>query len=74
MRDVGRTATGEVTGLETLSVKPPVPRKPGLAEQLTHDYRLRPDVVIKVDLPEDLNKAEAERLASWLKTLPFGES
>jgi hypothetical protein len=39
---------------------------------LKHIYRLRGDYVVKLRLPMDLTSTEANRLADFIKTLPFG--
>ena len=39
---------------------------------LKHIYRLRGDYVVKLRLPMDLTQTEANRLADYIKTLPFG--
>lgn len=41
---------------------------------LTHAYRLRPDRTVEVRLPVDLTSDEAERFATFIRTLPFGKS
>jgi hypothetical protein len=38
---------------------------------LRHEYRLRPELVVCLDLPHDLTPSEAGRLAEYIKTLPF---
>ena len=38
---------------------------------IKHSYRLRPDFIVQIELPADLNAREAERLADFIKTLPF---
>ncbi len=38
---------------------------------ITHSYRLRPDQSVELSLPRDLTAAEADRLASFVRTLPF---
>lgn len=38
---------------------------------IQHSYSLRPNKVIKIALPEDFTKKEAERLAAFINTLPF---
>jgi hypothetical protein len=35
----------------------------------TYEFPLRPDALISVDLPVDLNADEAERLVAWLRSL-----
>ena len=42
-----------------------------LVEMLQHSYRIRPDLEIKLALPEDLTSVEASRLAEFVRTLPF---
>ncbi len=39
---------------------------------LRHRYVLRPSIEVELLLPSDLTVREAERLADFLKTLPFG--
>jgi hypothetical protein len=39
-----------------------------------HRYRLRPSLEVELALPTDLTQREAERLADFLKTLPFETS
>jgi hypothetical protein len=69
LRSVGRAASGQGT-VETEFGKPdeddPAPHV------IRHDYRLRPDFTAQVSLPEDLTAREAERLADFVRTLPFG--
>jgi transcriptional regulator with XRE-family HTH domain len=38
---------------------------------IRHTFHLRPDVSVSFDLPEDLTSAEADRLAGFIKSLPF---
>jgi len=40
---------------------------------VTHEYRLRRDLVVSIELPEDLTPKEASRLSQWLLTVPFDE-
>ena len=35
-------------------------------ELLEHRFRLRPDVVVAIELPSDLTAAEAERLSNFI--------
>jgi hypothetical protein len=39
---------------------------------LNHEFQLRPDVRVAIRLPADLSLHESERLASFVKSLPFG--
>lgn len=34
-----------------------------------HSYRLRPDCIVRLDLPDDLTKREAKRLALFVRSL-----
>lgn len=38
-----------------------------------HQFRLRPEVVVRVSLPNDLRAAEADRFAAFVKTLPIND-
>lgn len=42
-------------------------------EMAEHSFVLRPDLTVSFDLPEDLTKGEAARLAAFLQTLPFDD-
>ncbi len=69
MVGVGQAAAGETEQIEEVT-------EADLAEEesrasLRHTYRLRPDVAISLDLPKDLTPGEAERLAQYIRTLPF---
>lgn len=40
-------------------------------EVIEHAFRVRPDFPVTLRLPADLSGSEAERLAAWIRTLPF---
>ena len=40
-------------------------------QNLTHQFLLRPNYLLTVKLPVDLTRAEANRLAEFVKSLPF---
>jgi hypothetical protein len=42
-------------------------------ELLEHSFNLRPGVVVTMELPADLTKGEASRLAAFIQTLPFDD-
>lgn len=42
-----------------------------VSDNIVHEFMLRPNLKIKLDLPKDFNSSEAERLQSFIKTLPF---
>jgi len=83
LRSIGRAARGEHQALLSLqgedfgpedeSVEPIL--APPLAEATPivteHSYKLRPDHTLQLTLPTDLSAREAERLAGWIRTLPF---
>lgn len=41
-------------------------------QEIEHTFRLRPEVVVRVKLPGNFKSAEAERLAAFIRSLPFG--
>lgn len=43
----------------------------GSSNLIEHSYKLRPGCDIRIRLPENLSSKEAERLAAWIRTLPF---
>jgi hypothetical protein len=43
----------------------------GLGNLLPHSFRLRPHLLLSLNLPRDLTVSEAERLSNFSKTLPF---
>lgn len=55
----------------------PVENGDALAEDvelLEHSFVLRPDVVITIELPTDLTRSEANRLAAFIQALPFEDA
>ena len=38
-----------------------------------HTFRLRPDLVVVLELPLNITTQEAQRLADFIKTLPFAK-
>ncbi len=69
MASVGRAASGQSQNIEK------APDEQDLFDEtvrrLRHTYHLRPEVSVEFDLPADLTESEANRLADYLKTLPF---
>ncbi|HYI07493.1 MAG TPA: hypothetical protein VEK57_00355 [Thermoanaerobaculia bacterium] len=39
---------------------------------ISHRFVLRPDFLLTVELPSDLTRAEATRIAEFIRSLPFG--
>ena len=55
-------------------VAPDSPEDDALEEEMIeHTYILRPDLSISIDLPVDLSRNEAERLAQFIGSLSFEE-
>jgi hypothetical protein len=38
---------------------------------ITHQFKLRPEMTVTVQLPGDLTEKEAERFSQFLRSLPF---
>lgn len=72
--ELGRLAVGREALAATEASNPRRKRRDDGAEPvrtITHQYMLRPDLHIEINLPDNLTSAEAERLAGFIKTLPF---
>lgn len=77
---VGRAASGSDEEPERLpdlpATQPRIARRTQRAEtpangEIIHSFNLRPDFRTEFSLPEDFTADEAERLAAFLRTLPF---
>lgn len=75
MLDVARAALGEPeesrsveAGLTASSSSGPRHAVPGF---VAHQLVVRPGLTLRLDLPEDFSSDEAERLASFVRALPF---
>jgi hypothetical protein len=66
---VGRAASGESQEIEKITDEQDFSDE--TVKSLTHSYRLRPSLVVEFELPGDLTESEANRLADYIKTLPF---
>jgi hypothetical protein len=66
-----RAAIGEISTIEPEAQA--IDQTPGDEATITHTYNLRADLKIELLLPMDLTPAEAERIATFVKTLPFEE-
>ncbi|MBK8230679.1 MAG: hypothetical protein IPK72_08890 [Candidatus Eisenbacteria bacterium] len=71
MVSVGQAAAGEPVKVEEVTKEEAEGEEGELA--LRHSFRLRPDFSIAIELPRNLTAAEAERLAQFVRSLPFGE-
>lgn len=71
--EVARAATG-ASGTLNLDVlaSPTVPDDEcSMGDVLLHQFHLRPDFCLTVELPVDLTQHEADRLAAFVRTLPI---
>lgn len=77
LRSVGLAATGRTNTIDELDIDTAVEDDDDeqvLVEgHISHVFQLRPDVPIKFDLPANLTQAEAQRLARFVESLPFGD-
>ena len=67
---VGQVAAGEAEEFED------APEDTGINDEVDligHSFQLRRDLPVEIELPADLTASEADRLASFIKTIPFGE-
>lgn len=73
LTDVGYAYAGEIEEIEPASQND-LEDEIVLNEQLVeHEYRLRPDLKVVLSLPSNLTKREAERLSSYIATLPYDD-
>jgi hypothetical protein len=56
---------------EELAAIPPEPPEPPSPPKIRHAFALRPDFPVLLDLPPDLTRAEAARLARFAESLSF---
>jgi hypothetical protein len=69
MVSVGRAAAGEPQEIE--SIPDESFEEESASTLLAHSFYLRVDMPVTIELPVDLTKGEAERLASFVRTLPI---
>ncbi len=69
MVSVGQAAAGETTKVEEITEEDR--GEEDGANMLKHSFRLRPDVTVSFELPSNVTANEAQRLADFLKTVPF---
>jgi hypothetical protein len=65
--EVGKAAQGEDLAITSLPELEPSPE----IEMITHQFKLRPEMTVTVQLPGDLTEKEAERFSQFLRSLPF---
>jgi hypothetical protein len=74
---VGKAARGETTVVPPLPQRGKHPVEDGSSAPeeddgfVEHRFLLRPEVEVNLRLPSDLTRREAERLADFMRTLPF---
>ena len=67
--DVGQAAAGELGDIEPAD---DLEDEDGIGTRfMRHSFQLRPDVAVQLELPGNLSRTEAARLADFIKTLPF---
>jgi hypothetical protein len=82
LRSIGKISKRQSQSLEDIDVTQvePPDEDPALAPQaqaevsaslVTHAFQLRPDLLVKLPLPQDLTTKDVERLSSWMRSLPF---
>lgn len=67
---VGRAASGEDLEVEAVPEDTPETEEAD-APLLRHEFQLRPEMRISVELPTNLTAEEARRLAAFIGTVPF---
>jgi hypothetical protein len=71
MISVGQAATGETANIEQDEIEDVTEEAIAGSDGIKHHFRLRPDFPVELELPANLTSAEANRLADFIKTLPF---
>lgn len=69
--DVSAAAKGQQTLEHDVSSNDAADQIDEDVELIEHSFALRPDLTVSVELPVDLTKSEASRLAAFLQALPF---
>ncbi len=69
---VGQAASGENVKVEEMTKEEAGGEEAEIT--LRHSYHLRHDVSVTFELPRDLTPIEAERLAQFLRSLPFNQT
>lgn len=76
VRSLGKVASGGGSRLEEVPADAETDEEDAADahsadDTIPHVFQLRPDMKVEIALPEDLTDREADRLASWIKSLPF---
>lgn len=67
---IAKGATQELIGVPVGAIKDDDPEEGD--DMMAHEFVLRPGLRVELRLPADLSDREADRLAGWVKSLPFG--
>jgi hypothetical protein len=70
LRSVGKAAMGQGT-VEAVSEE--TDEEDGPMPSIRHEFSLRPDFRVQIELPANLTAREAARLADFIRTLPFAD-
>jgi hypothetical protein len=70
VKSIALMALGELDAPELKAIDAPINEDD---DGIKHSFTLRPNLSISIHLPSDLRGREADRLASWIKTLPFDD-
>ena len=76
---VSSKSVGQVAAGEEAEIEEEVPSLNDEADEATdelieHRYQLRPNLAIALSLPAHLSQGEAQRLATYIRTLPFSNA
>jgi len=75
MIEAGKAARGEAVSIPYLKMEDEAGEVavsgPFRPDTIRHQFILRPDFTVAIDLPKDFSRGEASRLAEFVRTLPF---
>lgn len=74
LTEVGQAAIGEADEIEQVAaaeLEEDADPDIDSVKMVSHSYALRPDLTVTLELPSDLTQQEADRLATFTKTLSF---
>ncbi|MCI5047916.1 MAG: hypothetical protein MRY59_10465 [Aquisalinus sp.] len=72
VKSIAEIAVGEADSPEDFSRDTPIDDES--EDMLKHAFNLRPNMTVTLKLPENFTQHEAERLAAWIKSLPFTDA
>jgi len=71
IRSLGKVATGSGSALQDVAPGATADIPEADPNRLKHEFRLRDGFKVILELPADITEKEADRLALWVKSLPF---